>query len=566
MNKSAWKMVIDILIMALTAIGGYLGAYAATTGILQFLLLIAFVNQFACQNPQKVKNPYTGDWLYVPCGKCALCKSKRAAHWTERLEFERSCHPYCLFGTLTYNEDFLPKVYLTDDGFLDGRSGELIPFNEIQDYVDTDSIKFVRSRGFLPVGDVRDTQLFIKRLRERIRVGKSSGCPDSIDRPEDRYCRYFLVNEFGPSTFRPHYHFLIFTASKWFAEHAKSIVSACWSTDNRYSDSKELGIVDVQNVQTSASAYVASYLNSFTDLPRLFQFPAFRAFKIFSKHPPLGTLLPSSKEIQALFDSGSPKMSVYRRKSNDFVETPIPKGLCSRLYPKVTGFDKFSYDVLTGLYSLPSDISQSSFEAFRELARRRSKMFNDGVADYFKYIFKNLSETESSLHQIFSCLRRVNLQSRIFGVSVRQYFDKIYAFYSNQDYQRLSDFYKYYEDYSKDYSCSNMLLNDRIHLDFLTKSFKDSDNIYPELIIELKNYGYDEDLCTPLDFLESISPETDFNYVSAVSKANKCIQDSCKKKAKNDYLEHRKMDAEFKQFLINYHSKNGLSEYNEGVG
>lgn len=34
MNKSAWKMVIDILIMALTAIGGYLGASAATTGIL----------------------------------------------------------------------------------------------------------------------------------------------------------------------------------------------------------------------------------------------------------------------------------------------------------------------------------------------------------------------------------------------------------------------------------------------------------------------------------------------------------------------------------------------------
>ena len=91
------------------------------------------MNQFACEHPKKVRNPYTNDWLYVPCGKCSLCRSKKAAHWTERLEQERSCHPYCLFGTLTYNEKHLPKVLLADDGLLDTRSGELIPFNEISD-------------------------------------------------------------------------------------------------------------------------------------------------------------------------------------------------------------------------------------------------------------------------------------------------------------------------------------------------------------------------------------------------------------------------------------------------
>lgn len=522
------------------------------------------MNQFACEHPKKIKNPYTGDWLYVPCGKCFLCRSKKAAHWTERLEFERSCHPYCLFGTLTYSDEYIPKVYLTEAGFLDYRDGELIHLDDCIDYVDNVSIDFIRNRGYLPVGNVRDTQLFIKRLRERVRVGKQKGLPDSTDRLEDRYFRYFLVNEFSPTTFRAHYHFLVFTSSKWLATYAKSIVSSCWSTDGRFADSQQLGIVDVQNVETSASSYVASYLNSYVDLPKVFQFPKFRAFKIFSKHPPLGTLLPSSKEVQALFDSGASKMSVYRRNTNSFVETPIPKGLCHRIYPKITGFDRFSIDELSGVYCLPADTTQDSYETFRELIRRRCEVIDDGVTKYFRYIFKNLTESESSLHYIFSCLRRVNIQSCIFGVSVSTYFKRIYDFYHSQEYDRLKDFFKYYEDYSKEYDVRTMILSDRIHYDFLIQSFKDSNIYYPDLVTELKTYGYDESVCTALDFLESISQDDDPNYVSSVSKAKKCINDSCKKKAKNEYLEHRNMDTNLKNFLISYH-KNGLSINNEGV-
>ena len=34
MDKKFWKTIIDIVIMALTAIGGYLGASAATAGVI----------------------------------------------------------------------------------------------------------------------------------------------------------------------------------------------------------------------------------------------------------------------------------------------------------------------------------------------------------------------------------------------------------------------------------------------------------------------------------------------------------------------------------------------------
>ena len=164
-----------------------------------------------------------------------------------------------------------------------------------------------------------------------------------------------------------------------------------------------------------------------------------------------------------------------------------------------------------------------------------------------------MTESESSLLQIFSCLRRVCYQSAIFGVSRYQYFNKIVEFYKSQDYQRLTDFYRYYEEYTKDHSCKEMLLNDRIHLGFITKTLNESNIYYPSIINELKTYGYDESVCSALDFVESICQDDNPDYLSAVSKANKCINDSKKKKAKNEYLLHRNMDSNLKSFLINYH-------------
>ena len=167
---------------------------------------------FACEHPKRIHNPYTDDDLFVPCGECDICRSKKSLSWTERLEYERSLHPYCLFGTLTYSEEFLPKFYPTEDGFVDFLTGELVPYNEISnEYFDDDSIRFVTSRDCLPVGSVSDCQRFIKRLRSKVLSNSSN---TSGEDRKCRYIRYFLVCEFGETTFRPHYHFIIFTSSK----------------------------------------------------------------------------------------------------------------------------------------------------------------------------------------------------------------------------------------------------------------------------------------------------------------------------------------------------------------
>lgn len=513
---------------------------------------------FTCEHPQKVINPYSGETLFVPCGKCYLCRAKKASEWTERLEVERASHPYTLFGTLTYSDDYLPHFDYDGNGLVDVSTGELVPYDELKDFLDYDSINFINKRGCLPCGSVLDCQRFIKRLRETIRRGSLSDLPDSTDRQTDRYLRYFLVLEYGETTFRPHYHFLVFTSSKWFATYAKDVVAACWKTDSRRSDSEQLGIIDCQNVQSSASAYVAQYLNSFTNCPSIYRHRRFKPFKLFSKHPPLGSLVTKSKEVQELFHRESVKINMFRRSSNEFVEFPLPKSLYSRLYPKVVGFSRFPSYVLSGLYNSSYYVKGFSYKEFGEYVRKRAFTVFDGLSQYYVWLLNNTSESESNLHQVFSCLRRVGFQSEIFGVSCNTYYEKICRFYSNQDYDRL---YSQFNDIeSNEVSPSYQLLTDLVFIDRVSHCELDSITNHDLLI--LKSYGWDDTKMSLTDFLESLDFTSDLDYIQNLSKAKKIIEDTRKKKAKNEYLQYRTKDKEFINFLIDYH---GLSKHYEGV-
>ena len=69
------------------------------------------MNLFVCEHPKRVVNPYIGEELLVPCGECNSCVCRHSLDWVERLEIERMCHPYTVFFTLTYSEEFCPKLF-----------------------------------------------------------------------------------------------------------------------------------------------------------------------------------------------------------------------------------------------------------------------------------------------------------------------------------------------------------------------------------------------------------------------------------------------------------------------
>lgn len=102
--------------------------------------------------------------ILVPCGQCIGCRLDRSRDWANRCMLELRDHKESVFVTLTYDNDHVPIVTSP-------------------------------SGNSVMTLDKRDFQLFIKRLR------KSLG---------EQKIRYYACSEYGPQTYRPHYHAIIF--------------------------------------------------------------------------------------------------------------------------------------------------------------------------------------------------------------------------------------------------------------------------------------------------------------------------------------------------------------------
>lgn len=104
--------------------------------------------------------------LLIPCGTCYGCRMEYAQLWSIRCQHEAALYDRNLFVTLTY-----------DDAHL----------------------KWHRSL------EVRDVQLFLKRLRRRF-----DGHLSLPERSGAAPIRYFAAGEYGAETDRPHWHLLLF--------------------------------------------------------------------------------------------------------------------------------------------------------------------------------------------------------------------------------------------------------------------------------------------------------------------------------------------------------------------
>lgn len=113
--------------------------------------------------PQKCVHPWRKDWddPPLPCGKCHVCKSKRASGWSFRLMKEAEHSSSAFFITLTYHPTKLPY---------------------------TKSKKATLRKT--------DVQKFMKRLRKQNQQG----------------IKYYLCGEYGHKTQRPHYHIILYNA------------------------------------------------------------------------------------------------------------------------------------------------------------------------------------------------------------------------------------------------------------------------------------------------------------------------------------------------------------------
>ena len=221
----------------------------------------------------------------VPCRHCLGCHIDYSRDWANRLCIELNDMKKAVYLTLTYNQENVP---LTDDGVM--------------------------------TLSVRDTQLFLKRLRKRF---------------SNVRIRYYLAGEYGPIGRRPHYHAIIFGFS--LADltdlrivdynelgqplYTSDVISSVW----------DKGFITLGEVNYRTCAYVSRYvLKKHYSYNKSDLHGALPEFNTSSRRPGIGLL-----NYDKILDRDTDILSIY---TGDDVHTfPLPhsfirKGLTDENY------------------------------------------------------------------------------------------------------------------------------------------------------------------------------------------------------------------------------------------
>lgn len=190
--------------------------------------------------------------MAVSCGKCIPCLVDKCRSRASLIHAESDYHKYRVFVTLTYSPGYVPTMdYYYDDfhvaHFFDPDTHESLGVLKISKRKLL-SIQSKSSDNRLHYARFSDVQKFIKRLRKHLK------------KYYNEPIRYYIVSEYGPKTYRPHYHAVIFFDSAYVFGDFGKILHQTWS----------LGHFDYSQSRGGASNYVASYINSYVDIPKVF--------------------------------------------------------------------------------------------------------------------------------------------------------------------------------------------------------------------------------------------------------------------------------------------------------
>lgn len=151
--------------------------------------------------------------MAFPCGGCLPCRHSRARVWSHRLMLEATQHEENCFVTLTYTDTHVIQS---------------------------------------PHVNPRHIQLFIKRLRKR-----------------GQKFRYYAVGEYGPSTWRPHYHLAAFGLPGCERGQTDLRKENCCPQCTLLRDTWGMGAVQLARLEPASAAYIAGYVTQKLTAPKL---------------------------------------------------------------------------------------------------------------------------------------------------------------------------------------------------------------------------------------------------------------------------------------------------------
>lgn len=371
-----------------------------------------------CQNPRTVVNKYTHEPVVVSCGSCPSCILRRSGIQTNLLTSYSAQFRYVYFVTLTYAPCFLPTLEVSVVEACTDDIADVSVVPDINDLDDSDpntylfgfrsvprsaSVKLKNStveRTFkdpdvvfsypmtpkdllsilnkvkhnvpnrIPYVCNRDLDLFLKRLRSYY---------------PDEKLRYYAVSEYGPTSYRPHWHLLLFSSSERFSQTVLENVSKAWS----------YGRCDASLSRGFAAPYVASYVNSFVALPDFYvQMPKVVRPKSFHS---IGftesNLFPRKVRIAEIDEVADKCLNGVRVERDGYFRTVKPSwAYLLRLFPRFSDAIRQSpsnvYQLLSAAFTAPERVIRSgcadlSCDPFNEFSKQSILSF---CKQYLNYV------------------------------------------------------------------------------------------------------------------------------------------------------------------------------------
>lgn len=442
----------------------------------------------SCLNPQKVFNKYTNETLYVPCGKCAACANARSKKWIEKMNKEAECWKYTFSLYLDYDEQNVPYYQQVGDFFFEQnpRFYKHFTFEEIcipisefnleKDYEFEYVFDRINDTYGIPHPSVRDIQTFKKRLNKWL-FKHVTGHYQNF-----RSC---IAAEYGPTTFRGHYHGILYFNDDRVAARIAEAVAACWTFGHTTCEPPT-------HSKSAVAGYVAQYITRPTNLPAFYAHPKVRPFFLTSRHPPIGSLYESSEEIRKIFLTGSCERSERIISEGIPKISSVPLSACFRnhLFPKCPRFNTLPDSCRVELYRCLLqrneagelepyyDFTEAYFQLRRKLGvhwldSENSYVENGQLSDswlcHFLFEITDGFKNIASIVSLYRNTKRIFWQAKIFGVSFDEYLQKIFSFYHNLELYRLKKFYEFQFEYSKSYSIKDLKYAYPDYIDVISK-------------------------------------------------------------------------------------------------
>lgn len=320
-----------------------------------------------------------GELYTVPCGKCDGCLLHKANLWSARVGQEIDANPYSIFGTLTYNNKFLPTLKRIPDlsgngAFWSSEHDANVRFNGTQIVLRQDHISVYdksisiaitndKRNDVINYASKRDIQLWLKLLKKDLTENFYE---------TGNFFRYFVVSEVGPTHLRNHLHFVVFPKDRDVAEYLlHTALYKNWQMCDETLFKLHLSYCD-----SGTASYVGNYVNSINSLPSIYKHLELRPFRLSSKSPAIGFGSYDKAKIEESYIIGD---GTYTRVIRDVSENHI---LCysseylRSVYPKCYRYSELSPSRLLWVYGYLYRAVIGTRFSYLLLSSRLSKIYH----------------------------------------------------------------------------------------------------------------------------------------------------------------------------------------------